>query len=195
MNGSKISSSSADTDDSKAGETTSTSKGKQKGKESFTGPDYTPDGIPVGPHGTERAIAEEEEGNENESEYNSENEGDIHMNGHSTYDDEDYEHTNTNEEEELPSKDIFGARDGIKHFTASAKTGENVNEIFDYLVKRINARWKWQDELDANQENGFGSGTNGRIGNVRTGGPNDSIQVGTKLGNNEQQKGWRSACC
>ncbi|KAK9900244.1 hypothetical protein P389DRAFT_192529 [Cystobasidium minutum MCA 4210] len=93
----------------------------------------------------------------------------------------------------LPAKEIFGVKDGIKHFYTSAKTGENVDEIFTYLAKRINARWKWQEEED--HLNGFLS-LDGEPGNVRTGGKNDSIRVGGKgAGASGEKKGWRRNCC
>lgn len=91
------------------------------------------------------------------------------------------------------ARDVFGVRDGIKHFYSSAKTGENLDEIFSYLAARISARWKWQEEQDAviGPGNGFGSAP----GNVRRGGKNDSVKVGNPRSNPKERKGWRSACC
>lgn len=86
------------------------------------------------------------------------------------------------------TKEIFGVTDGIKHFTASAKTGDNIDEAFEYIVRRIAARWKWQDEQDA---------LNGRLSpdnpdNVQTGGKNDSIKVGDPP--KAERKGWKGCC-
>lgn len=89
----------------------------------------------------------------------------------------------------LKAKEVFGVTDGIKHFTASAKTGDNIDEIFDYVVKRISARWKWQDEEDMLN----GGLVNGEPGNVRTGGKNDSVKVGDPP--NAERKGWKGGCC
>ena len=93
------------------------------------------------------------------------------------------------EDNEAKASQIFGATDGIKHFTASAKTGDSIDEIFEYVVQRISARWKWQDEQDM---------LNGRLGlggpeNVRSGGKNDSIKVGDPP--KAERKGWRAGCC
>lgn len=93
----------------------------------------------------------------------------------------------------FPAKEVFGVRDGIKHFYTSAKTGENIDEIFTYLAKRVNARWKWQEEED--KLNAFLS-LDGQPGNVRTGGKNDTIRVGGKgVGGSGEKKGWRRNCC
>lgn len=107
------------------------------------------------------------------------------------------EHGDEDEEENtqpgLPAKEVFGVRDGIKHFHTSAKNGENVDEIFTYLAKRIQARWKWQDEQD--HLNGF-LALDGEPGNISTGGKNDSIRVGGKgAGASGEKKGWRRNCC
>lgn len=92
-----------------------------------------------------------------------------------------------------PAKDVFGIRDGIKHFYASAKSGENVEEMFDYLAKRINARWNLQEEED--RLNGM-LDLDGQPGNVKTGGKNDSIRVGGKgAATSGERKGWRRNCC
>lgn len=93
----------------------------------------------------------------------------------------------------IPAKEVFGAEDGIKHFYTSAKTGENVEEIFTYLAKRINARWDLQEEED--RLNGM-LDLDGEPGNVRTGGKNESIRVGGKgASSSGERKGWRRNCC
>jgi Ras-related protein Rab-7A len=97
--------------------------------------------------------------------------------------------TATKADDGAAASQVFGAMDGIKHFTASAKTGDNIDEIFEYVVQRISARWKWQDEQDM---------LNGRLSrdgpdNVRTGGKNDSIKVGDPP--KAERKGWRAGCC
>lgn len=107
------------------------------------------------------------------------------------------EHLDEDEENQASTalaKDVFGARDGIKHFYTSAKIGENVDEIFGYLAKRINARWNMQDEED--RLNGM-LALDGEPGNVRAGGKNDSIRVGGKSGasSSGERKGWRRSCC
>jgi hypothetical protein len=104
--------------------------------------------------------------------------------------DEDEENQNS----KPPAKDVFGVQDGIKHFYTSAKSGENVDEIFSYLAKRINARWNMQDEED--RLNGM-LALDGQPGNVKAGGKNDSIRVGGKSGasSSGERKGWRRSCC
>ena len=92
----------------------------------------------------------------------------------------------------LPAHDVFGAQDGIKHFVVSAKTGENVDAVFQYLVKRIAARWKWQEEKDGiDKMLTYGENPS----NVKTGGKNDSVKVGSKGGDGGERKGWRAGCC
>lgn len=92
----------------------------------------------------------------------------------------------------MPAKKVFGAQDGIKHFYTSAKSGENVEEIFTYLSKRIAARWQWQEDQD--RLYGF-LDFDGEPGNIRTGRPNDSIKVGGKTSSGTERKGWRRGCC
>lgn len=106
------------------------------------------------------------------------------------------EHLEDDEDQQappLPARDMFGVRDGMKHFHTSAKSGENVDEIFTYLAKRINARWNLQEEED--RLNGM-LDLDGEPGNVRNGGKSDSIRVGGKGASaSGERKGWRRKCC
>ena len=91
----------------------------------------------------------------------------------------------------IPADRAFGASDGIQHFICSAKTGEGVNEAFEYLARRVLARWKWQDEQDD-----LDVSNNGRLGNpknVKKGGRNDSVKVGDGS-KTQERKGWRGCC-
>ena len=122
--------------------------------------------------------------------------GDAGANGDAQLDSSDAhegEQAEAGDDDVATARDVFGVRDGIKHFYSSAKTGENLDEIFSYLAARISARWKWQEEQDAlvGPGNGFGSAP----GNVRRGGKNDSVKVGNPRSNPKERKGWRSACC
>lgn len=106
---------------------------------------------------------------------------------------EPFEEDDEQDSSVLPAKEVFGVRDGIKHFYTSAKTGENVEEIFRYLAKRINARWDLQEEED--RLNGL-LDLDGEPGNVRSGGKNDSIRIGGKgASSSGERKGWRRNCC
>lgn len=65
-------------------------------------------------------------------------------------------------------------RDGIKHFYSSAKSGEGVDEIFEYVVKRVLAKWRKEEIAD---RDAF-IGSTIRIGDGR-----------------EKKKSWSDICC
>ena len=64
---------------------------------------------------------------------------------------------------------------GVKGFCTSAKTGEGVEEVFEYLVRRVLRRWK-REATSAREEGG------------------EVVRLGNGEGVQEK-KGWRASCC
>lgn len=97
-----------------------------------------------------------------------------------------------NQEQDL---EFDGSLDGIKHFHTSARTGEGIEEAMTYLVNRIARRWKFQESAYGSRASNGGLDYGLRPQNINSGGPNDSIKVGSKSGDVNERKGWRAGCC
>jgi Ras-related protein Rab-7A len=68
---------------------------------------------------------------------------------------------------------------GPKLFLASAKTGQSVPIIFEYIAKRVVMRWEWEDTV---QERMFEYTE--RLSDIRLTQPNKS-----------RDRSWASTCC
>lgn len=77
------------------------------------------------------------------------------------------------------------SQDGVPLFRTSAKTGEGVDELFEYVARRV--LWKWareEEEEEARRRELGGGGGRGQ----------EVIRVGAD-GKERGRKGWRGACC
>jgi len=90
---------------------------------------------------------------------------------------------------------------GPRLFFTSAKTGEGVKDVFEYIAKRVVTRWEWEERAEAGRfefrEVGDGTWSRSRGGSWgrRTG-------QGIKLGRSESGRGrsdvgvnWSASCC
>ena len=73
------------------------------------------------------------------------------------------------------------AFDGVPLFRTSAKTGDGVDELFEYVARRV--LWKWRQEAAEEAASGDGVGRGQEV--IRVGGD----------GKEKAGKGWRGACC
>lgn len=78
------------------------------------------------------------------------------------------------EEGEAVGRGDVGDRmeEGVKGFVTSAKSGEGVEEMFEYVVRKVLRRWEREEQ----------------------GGRADGGEV-VKIGEPEGKKGWRGTCC
>ncbi|ORY48836.1 P-loop containing nucleoside triphosphate hydrolase protein [Leucosporidium creatinivorum] len=77
--------------------------------------------------------------------------------------------------QEVAARDAYDySRDGIKEFTTSAKTGDGVDDVFDYLARRV--LWKWEQDQLEEQRRELG-------GEV------------IKLDDTKKRSKWKEACC
>jgi len=73
---------------------------------------------------------------------------------------------------------------GPKLFFTSAKTGEGVQDVFDYLANRVLAKWAYDESVEASRMHFRDpSATSG-----------ETIRLGLKSGRGRQGKAWSSCC-
>ncbi|KAF5356371.1 hypothetical protein D9758_009470 [Tetrapyrgos nigripes] len=90
---------------------------------------------------------------------------------------------------------------GPRLFLTSAKTGEGVKDVFEYIAKRVIARWEWEERVEAGRlefrEGEGGDGTWlrswGRRNGVGKGIKLDARTSGTGRGRNGSAN-WNSCC-
>jgi hypothetical protein len=107
----------------------------------------------------------------------------------------------------------WGSSDGVKLFFSSAKTGESVEEVFEYVARRVAGRLEWEDKhglrgalggfslVDVEEEHpgaGGETATNGSAGRARRNGSASSSRrmwVDGRDSGRDGKQAWRPGCC